>query len=166
MHDRFRSEVFDFFPAAGRSKAAGPGDPDGFADWAMDVFPALLESDVAFYSHEIDAYWNDIGNLDELRQGNLDALLGEVAVEPGAPEVGKGVRSASPLEGVEVEAPSLIGAGVEIGAGVRIEAPAIIGDGCRIGDGAWIRDSILLAGAELAPAAMLVGAIAGRVSNA
>ena len=36
----FRSEIFDFFPAPGTSKAAGPGDPAGFADWAMDVFPA------------------------------------------------------------------------------------------------------------------------------
>src|SRR5262245_10206565 len=92
----FRKEVFDFFPAPGTSKAAGEGDPAGFADWAMDVFPALLEHDVAFYSHEIDAYWNDIGNLEELRQGNLDALRGAVAVAPGAPEVAAGVRSASP----------------------------------------------------------------------
>src|SRR5262249_28737178 len=38
----FRSEIFDFFPAPGTSAAAGPGDPDGFADWAMDVFPGLL----------------------------------------------------------------------------------------------------------------------------
>ena len=65
----------------------------------MDVFPALLEGDVPFYSHEIDAYWNDIGNLDELRQGNFDALHGAVAVEPGAPEVADGVRSASSLTG-------------------------------------------------------------------
>jgi mannose-1-phosphate guanylyltransferase/mannose-1-phosphate guanylyltransferase/phosphomannomutase len=161
----FRSGVFDFFPPPGTSVAAKPDDAPEFADWAMDVFPALLENDVPFYSHEIEAYWNDIGNLDELRQGNLDALLGEVAVEPGAPEVEKGVRSASPLEGVEVEAPALIGAGVEIGDGVRIVGPAVIGDSCRIGEGAWIRDSILLAGAELAPAAMLVGAIAGRVAK-
>ncbi len=101
----FRAEIFDFFPEPGTSKAAGPDDPPGFADWAMDVFPALLEGDVPFYSHEIDAYWNDIGNLDELRQGNLDALRGAVAVEPGAPEVAEGVRSASPLDGAEVEAP-------------------------------------------------------------
>ena len=67
-----------------------------------------------FYSHEIDAYWNDIGNLEELRQGNLDALRGAVEVEPGAPEVGDGVRSASPLEGVEVEGPVLVGAGVRV----------------------------------------------------
>jgi mannose-1-phosphate guanylyltransferase/mannose-1-phosphate guanylyltransferase/phosphomannomutase len=161
----FRSEIFDFFPEAGASKAAGEDDPPGFADWAMDVFPALLENDVPFYSHEIDAYWNDIGNLDELRQGNLDALRGEVRIEPGAPEVAEGVRAASPLDGVEVEGPALIGAGVELGAGVRIQGPAIVGDGCRVGDGAWVRDSILLAGAELPPQAMLLGAIAGRVSK-
>ena len=161
----FRSQIFDFFPSPGTSKAAGAGDPDGFADWAMDVFPALLENDVPFYSHEIDAYWNDIGNLEELRQGNLDALLGEVRVEPGAPEVAEGIRAASPLDGAEVEGPVLVGAGVEIGAGVRIQGPTIVGDGCRIGDGAWLRESILLSGAELAPEAMLIGAIAGRVAK-
>jgi mannose-1-phosphate guanylyltransferase/mannose-1-phosphate guanylyltransferase/phosphomannomutase len=161
----FRSEIFDFFPEPGTSKAAGPGDPAGFADWAMDVFPALMENDVPFYSHEIDAYWNDIGNLDEMREGNFDALRGEVRVEPGAPEIGDGVRSASPLQGAEVEGHVLVGAGVELGAGVRIQGPAIVGDGCRIGDGAWVRDSILLGGTELAPEAMLIGAIAGRVAK-
>ncbi len=161
----FRSEIFDFFPAPGTSKAAGEGDPPEFADWAMDVFPALLESDVPFYSHEVDAYWNDIGNIGELRRGNLDALHGAVEVEPGAPEVAEGVRSASPLDGIEVEGPALIGAEVELGEGARIEGPAIVGDGCRIGRGAWVRDSILLAGAELAPGAMLIGAIAGRVAK-
>jgi mannose-1-phosphate guanylyltransferase len=161
----FRSEVFDFFAAPGTSKAAGEGDPPGFADWAMDVFPALLENDVPFYSHEIEAYWNDIGNLEELRQGNLDALLGAVEVDPGAPEVSEGVRAASPLAGVEVEGPALIGAGVELGEGARVHGPAIIGDGCRIGAGAWVRDSIMLSGAELAPEAMLIGAIAGRVAK-
>jgi mannose-1-phosphate guanylyltransferase len=161
----FRSEVFDFFPEPGTSKAAGPDDPAGFADWAMDVFPALLAGDVPFYSHEIDAYWNDIGNLEELRQGNLDALRGEVEVEPGAPEVADGVRSASPLGDAEVEPPALIGAGVELGEGVRIEGPAILGDGCRIGDGARIRDSILLEGSELAAGAFLIGGIAGRATS-
>lgn len=161
----FRREVFDFFPEPGTSKAAGPDDPPSFADWAMDVFPALLENDVPFYSHEIDAYWNDVGNIDELRQASLDALHGEVEVEPAAPEVSPGIRSASPLEGAEVEGPVLIGSDVELGAGVRIQGPAIIGDGCRIGAGAWVRDSILLNGAELADEGMLIGAIAGRVGK-
>jgi mannose-1-phosphate guanylyltransferase len=161
-----RSEVFDFFPEPGTAELAGPGDSPSFADWATDVFPALLAADVPFYSHEIGAYWNDIGNLEELRQGNLDALRGEVEVDPGAPEVADGVRSAVPLGGAEVEPPALIGAGVELGEGVRIEGPAIVGDGCRIGDGARIRDAILLEGAELSPGAFLIGGIAGRARKA
>ncbi|MGC1853704.1 MAG: NDP-sugar synthase [Solirubrobacterales bacterium] len=162
----FRKEIFDFFPGPGEAKLAGPDDPPGFADWATDVFPALLEGDVPFYSHEIDAYWNDIGNLDELRQGNLDALHGEVTVEPGAPEVADGVRAASSLNGAEVTAPTLVGEGVEIGADVRIEGPAIIGDGCRIGDNACIRDSILLEGTDLSRGAILIGGIAARQGRA
>ena len=161
----FRAEIFDFFPVPGSSKAAGEGDPPEFADWAMDVFPALLEADVPFYSHEVDAYWNDIGNLGELRQGNFDALAGEVALEPGAPEVAAGVRAASPLGGAEVSAPALIGAGVELGAGVHIDGPAIVGDGCRIGEGARVRDSILLAGAEVPAGGFLIGAIAGSATK-
>ncbi len=158
----FRAEIFEFFPAPGTSKAAGPADPDGFADWAMDVFPALLEGDVPFYSHEIDAYWNDIGNLEELREGNLDALHGTVEVEVEAPEVADGVRAASPLEGAEVTGPVLVGEGVEIGAGARIDGPAIVGDGCRIGAGSSVRDAILLEGAELPRDSILIGGIAAR----
>jgi mannose-1-phosphate guanylyltransferase/mannose-1-phosphate guanylyltransferase/phosphomannomutase len=158
----FRAEVFDHFPAPGTSNDAGPDDPPEFADWAKDVFPALLEADVPFYSHEIDAYWNDIGNLDELREGNLDALRGAVAVEPGAPEVAEGVRAASPLGDAETSAPLLVGEGVEIGAGVRIEGPAIVGDGCRVGAGAIVRDAILLEGTELPAGTILIGGIAAH----
>jgi mannose-1-phosphate guanylyltransferase len=156
----FRSEVFDHFPQPGASKAAGEDDPEGFADWAMDVFPALLDADIPFYSHEIDAYWNDIGNLDELRQGNFDALRGTVEVEAGQPEVSPGVRSGSDLAGAEVDPPALVGSDVEMGAGVRLLGPVVIGDGCRIGAGAVIGASVLLGGSELAPRAVLAGGVA------
>jgi mannose-1-phosphate guanylyltransferase/mannose-1-phosphate guanylyltransferase/phosphomannomutase len=161
----FRSEVFEHFPAPGTSSAASSEDAPEFADWAMDVFPALLAGDLPFYSHEIAAYWNDIGNLDELKQGNLDALTGAVAVEPGAPEVADGVRSSSALDGVEVSGPALVGEGVELGEDVRIVGPAIVGDDCRIGDGSYLRDVILLEGAELPPRAMAVGGVSGRVAK-
>jgi mannose-1-phosphate guanylyltransferase len=161
----FRSAIFDFFPEPGTSGAASEDDPPGFADWAMDVFPALLDADVPFYSHEIGAYWNDIGNLEELRQGNIDALQGEVAVEPGAPEVEKGVWSARPLEGAEVSAPAVIGAGVELGEDARVEGPVVVGDNCRIGAGTVVRDAILLEGAEVPPDGMMVGGIAARITR-
>jgi mannose-1-phosphate guanylyltransferase len=164
----FRSEIFDFFPAEGeRSKAAGPDDPPGFADWALDVMPALLEGDVPFYSHEVDAYWNDIGNLAELWQGNMDAVSGKVGIDPGAPEVADGVRAGegTDLKGAEVKPPALFGPGVELGADVRIDGPVVIGDGSRIGDGSHVKESVLLPGSEVAPATVLAEAIVAKRSG-
>jgi mannose-1-phosphate guanylyltransferase len=158
----FRAEIFDFFPPPGTSAAAGPGDPEGFADWAMDVFPRLLEADVPFYSHEIDAYWNDIGNLAELRAGNLDALSGAVEVEREG-ELLDGYRSGEPeADEGELLGPVLLGPGARIGGDVRIDGPSVIGDGAAIGDGARLRETIVLPGAEVPAGAILVGAIAGR----
>ncbi len=158
----FRSEIFDFFPEPGTSTAAGPGDPAGFADWAMDVFPRLLEGDVPFYSHEIDAYWNDIGNLEELRQGTLDALSGTVEVEPGG-EIVDGFRSGSPAEDEgELKGPVLLGEGCEIGDDVRIDGPAVIGDGASVGEGSRLREVIALPGAQIPARSVLIGAIAAN----
>jgi mannose-1-phosphate guanylyltransferase/mannose-1-phosphate guanylyltransferase/phosphomannomutase len=132
----FRREIFDYFPEPGhRSPAGGDEQPEGFVDWAMDVFPALLSSDVPFYSHEIEAYWDDIGSLSEYVQGNFDALAGEVGLE----EVGGEIR-----DGV------LHGREIELGEGAAVRAPAVLGDGCRIGAGATVREAIVLPGAELA----------------
>jgi mannose-1-phosphate guanylyltransferase len=164
----FRSEIFDYFPAEGEtSKAAGPEDPSGFTDWAMDVFPALLDADVPFYSHEIDAYWNDIGNLEELRQGNFDALTGKVAVDRGVPEAADGIWAAegTDLGGVSVTPPLLVGTDAQLGEGVRIEGPAVIGDGCRIGDGSRIAASIVLPGVELEAGSAISATIAANRSS-
>jgi NDP-sugar pyrophosphorylase family protein len=130
----------------------------------MDVLPALLEGDVPFYSHEVDAYWNDIGNLAELWQGNMDAVTGGVRIDPGVDEVGDGVRAGvgTDLAGTEIEPPVVLGPGVELGADVRIDGPAVIGDGSRIGAGSRIKESVLLPGTEVGPATVLAGAIAAK----
>ena len=157
----FRSEIFDFFPVAGASKAAGRDDPAGFADWAMDVFPRLLEGDVPFYSHEVEAYWNDIGNLDELRESTLDALTGAVAVDREG-ELLEGFRSGAAAgdEGA-LAGPVLLAPGAEIGDDVRIDGPSVIGDGVRVGAGSRLREVIALPGAEIPAGAVLIGAIVG-----
>jgi mannose-1-phosphate guanylyltransferase len=160
----FRSEIFDHFPAADHKSPAGDDDqPSGFVDWAMDVFPALLDGDIPFFSHEIDAYWNDIGSVGEFVQGNLDALRGEVAIEPPGEEVSPGVRTGegSDLDAVKVIAPVLIGAGSELHAGVDLHGPVVIGDGCRIGPAAMLRDAVVLPGAEVGAGALIVGGLYG-----
>jgi mannose-1-phosphate guanylyltransferase len=163
----FRSEIFEYFvPEGERSRAAGPDDPPGFTDWALDVMPALLDGDVPFYSHEVDAYWNDIGNLGELWRGNMDAVAGGVGIDPGAPEVTDGVRAAegTDLSGAHIEPPALFGAGVELGADVRIDGPAVLGGGSRIGAGCRIKESVLLPGTEIGPATVLAEAIVAKRS--
>jgi mannose-1-phosphate guanylyltransferase len=158
----FRSQIFDFFPAPGTSKAAGPDDPDGFADWAMDVFPRLLEGDIPFYSHEIEAYWDDIGNLEELRASTLDALEGRVEVEREG-ELLDGFRSGTPEsdEGV-LAGPVLLGTGCEIGDDVRIDGASVIGDGVRVGANSRLREVIALPGAEIPAGSVLIGAVVGK----
>lgn len=165
----FRSGIFDYFPDPGTSEAAEPDDPSGFADWALDVFPALLSAGLPFYSFEVDAYWNDIGTIEELRQGNFDALTGAVRLDRGVPEVSEGIWSATDLgavEDLEISGPVLIGADVEIGPGAQLTGPLVIGDGARIGAGSRLRDSILFPGAELPERSLLIAAIAGPAEPA
>lgn len=143
----FSPEIFDYFPKS------------EFADWAQDVFPALLEHDVPFHIHETTEYWNDVGSLGELRQGTFDALEGRLRLEASG--------SGTDLPGdVEADGPVWIGEDCEIGAGVRLMGPVVIGDHCRVGDGAALRETIVFPGTEVAPKEILIGAIHGHAGIA
>ncbi len=149
----FAPRIFDYFPDR------------PFVDWAQDVFPALLANDVPFHIHEVHDYWNDVGSLAELRQGTFDALRGQLHLEMDGEEVAPGVIVAGgePLPAdAEVEGPVWIGRDVRIGAGARLTGPLVLGDGALVGDGAQLRESILFPGTEIAPGAILIGAIAGH----
>jgi mannose-1-phosphate guanylyltransferase len=135
-------EIFDYFPDR------------PFVDWAQDVFPALLEQDVPFYGHEIPEYWNDIGNLREFRQGNFDALSGDVRVQFDPS------RLNPDIDAVE-EPPVYMGEGCDIGPGVRLTGPVVLGPGCRLGEGAAVRDSVLWPRTEVPSRGVLIGAVAG-----
>jgi mannose-1-phosphate guanylyltransferase len=132
----FSPEIFDYFPDR------------PFADWAQDVFPALLENDVPFHVHETREYWNDVGSLAELRQGTWDALEGRLRIEVTG--------------SVQEDPPVWTGHDVEIGSDVRLMGPVAIGDRCRIGDGCALRDTIVFPGTDVAPGTIAIGAIIGR----
>jgi|SRR5437588_3978065 len=149
----FDPAIFDYFPKR------------EFVDWATDVFPVLLDNDVAFHIHEIDSYWNDIGSLHELRSGTFDALCGKLRLHVHGEEVSPGIVAADKdvdLGGAEIEGPVWIGEGVRIGARVRLMGPVVLGDGARVGARAQVRDSILFPGTELASDSILIGAIAAH----
>jgi mannose-1-phosphate guanylyltransferase/mannose-1-phosphate guanylyltransferase/phosphomannomutase len=146
-------EIFDYFP----DKPA--------VDFALDVFPALLESDVPFHVHETSAYWNDVGSIPEYLQGNLDALDGAVAVDLGGDVVDGSENEESPSEadgGWLHTGRVLLGEGAQIAEGARLDGPVVVGQGACVGAGAQVKSSVILPEAEIAAEAMLVGAIAGR----
>jgi mannose-1-phosphate guanylyltransferase len=149
----FSPEIFDYFPDA------------DFADWANDVFPALLDNDVPFHIHEIDEYWNDVGSLDELRSGTFDALEGKLHVEVSGEEIRDGVRvgeGTTLRDDCETKGAVWLGRDVEVGSGVRLMGPVVVGDGSTIGDGAALRDSIVFPGHEIKDKEIAIGAILGH----
>ena len=143
-------ELFDYFPAKRE------------VDFALDVFPALLEHDVPFGVHVADAYWNDVGSLPEYLQGNLDVLAGAVEVDP-AGELVDAEDGAGLGGGIEHSGRVLVGERASIGAGARIDGPVILGSGAVVGSGARVRESVLLPGGEVPADGLLAGAIAGSV---
>lgn len=160
----FDREIFDFFPAPGASKLMAPGHPDEFADWAYDVFPALLDAGIDFYAHETDAYWNDIGTIDELIQSNFDGLFGDVDLGLPEKQILPEVWVAGEVEGVEgaeIDGPVLIGDGARIGEGAQLVGPLVLGEGCSIGAGAGVREAVLLGRSSLEKGAFLAGGLLG-----
>ncbi|UJA19614.1 NDP-sugar synthase [Thermoleophilia bacterium SCSIO 60948] len=149
----FDAEIFDHFPE------------DPRVDWAKDIFPALLDSDVPFYVHETKGYWNDVGSLPEYLQGNLDAVEGLVELEPLGEIVELGEEGSDEEAGAGPFAGSgrvLVGPDASIDRGARIDGPAVIGAGSTIGAEAMVKRSVLLPRTEVADGALLAASIAGR----
>lgn len=149
----FEPRIFDFI---------APGE---FVDWAQDVFPALLQQGEPFHCWELQSYWNDVGNIEQYRLSNFDALLGRVAVEvPGRQiEAGVWVGQGTEIEaGVRLQPPILLGAGCLVEAGAELLGPLIIGDGCVVERGAVLEGVIHWDGTTAGRDSRLAGSILGR----
>ena len=88
---------------------------DGPYDFSKELFPLLLEMGRPIYGHVLDGYWQDIGNLDQFRQANFDALDENVRLDmPGHPAPRERVgrrgrrhrRRSSPSKGRPSSAPT------------------------------------------------------------
>src|SRR6188508_2200563 len=86
-------------------------------DFSKELFPLLLEMGRPIYGHVLDGYWQDIGNLDQYRQANFDALDEAVRLNIG---------------GVRLRGNAWIGEGADVHDVEEVEGPAFIGNYCRI----------------------------------
>ena len=149
----FEPEIFDYVA------------PGAFVDWAKDVFPALLQDGRPFHVWQLESYWNDVGNIEQYRIGNFDALHGRVDVRIPGREVRPRVWVGQGTEiedGAHVQPPVLLGAGCLIESGAELIGPLIIGDGCVVERGAVLEGVIHWDGAKAGRDARLAGSILGR----
>jgi mannose-1-phosphate guanylyltransferase / phosphomannomutase len=86
-------------------------------DFSKELFPLLLEMGRPMYGYVMDGYWQDIGNLDQYRQANFDALDEKVRLN---------------LPGIRLRGNIWIGDGVEIDDLDGVSGPAFLGNYCRI----------------------------------
>jgi mannose-1-phosphate guanylyltransferase/phosphomannomutase len=139
-------------------------------DFSKQLFPRLLKAGRRIFAYRVpdDEYWQDIGNLDQFREANRDALDGRVRLN---------------IPGVRLKENIWLGEGVAIGDIDQIVGPAAIGrfctiePGARIGpysslgpnvvvkDGAEINRSVIEQGSYVGGGARITGSIVGRLCD-
>ncbi len=92
-------------------------------DFSKELFPLLLEMGRPLYGYVFDDYWQDIGNLDQFRQANFDALDERVRLD---------------IRGIRLRGNVWLGEGVEVDDLDAIEGPAYLGNYCRVAPDATV----------------------------
>ena len=141
---------------------------EGAYDFSKQLFPLLLEMGRPIYGHVLDGYWQDIGNLDQYRQANFDALDEKVRLN---------------IAGVRLRGNVWIGEGADIHDAEDIEGPAFIGNHCRIArdasvgpytilsNGVTLRErartvrTVIDSSTHVGRSALIEGAIVGRACD-
>ena len=137
----------------------------GAFDFSKQLFPLLLEMGRPMYGHVLDGYWQDIGNLEQFRQANFDALDGRVELEvPGLRLRGNvWVSEEVDINQVEpVEGPAFIGANCRISDGASIGPYSVLSQGVIVREGARVTRSVIDVGSHLGRSSVVEGAIVGR----
>ncbi len=137
-------------------------------DFSKELFPLLLEMGKPLYGYVCEGYWQDIGNLDQYRQANFDALDERVQLS---------------IPGIRLRGNVWVGEGVGLDDLEAVEAPAFIGNYCRIaprasvgpysvlmpsvtlGDHARTARAVVDASTSIGRSAVVEGAIVGRACD-
>jgi mannose-1-phosphate guanylyltransferase/phosphomannomutase len=134
-------------------------------DFSKELFPLLLEMGRPIYGYVCEGYWQDIGNLDQYRQANFDALDERVRLNiPGLKIrgdvwIGEGVE----IDDVEgVEGPAFIGNYARISPEASVGPYTILGAATTLRERGRISRSVLDSSCYIGRSAVIEGAIIGR----
>jgi NDP-sugar pyrophosphorylase family protein len=138
------------------------------SDFGEHIWPSLVAANEQVYAYTTMAYWNDVGDLDQLRNTILDAVLGHVRVDIPGEEVGPGVwaEEGCRIDGAaSIEGPVVLGPNVVIEADAQVRGPAAIGADCHVGRAAAIRRAALLPGTAVPDEGLAIAGIYGDASK-
>src|ERR1051326_8054704 len=92
-------------------------------DFSKELFPLLLEMGRPIYGLPLEGYWQDIGNLEQYRQANFDALDEKVRLT---------------IPGLGIRGNVWLGEGVDLHDLDAVEGPAFVGNYCRVAPDAFV----------------------------
>lgn len=141
---------------------------DTFVDFGEDVWPGLVASGEPIFAHTTMSYWNDVGDLNELRNTILDAVLGHVRIDIAGEEIAPGVWAETGCRidpSAHVDGPVVLGRNVVIEAEAQVRGPAAIGADCHVGRAAAIRSAALFPGSVVPDKGLAIAGIFGDASK-
>src|SRR5215203_3868140 len=142
-------------------------EKEGEYDFSKELFPRLLEQDRSLYGFVTDAYWEDIGTLEQYASAQRDVLDGEVRdVRPPRTRLRENiyVGQRAHVDDEELEGPVVIGDNVRIAEGAEVSPYTVIGNNVVISAGATVERSIIAEGTYIGEGAELIDTLIGRNS--
>jgi mannose-1-phosphate guanylyltransferase/phosphomannomutase len=134
-------------------------------DFSKELFPLLLDMGRPIYGYVCEGYWQDIGNIDQYRQANFDALDQKVRLNidglriRGDVWLGEGVE----IDDVEgVEGPAFVGTNCTISPDASVGPYSVLGPGTTLRERSRISRSVLDASTYVGRSAVVEGAVVGR----
>jgi NDP-sugar pyrophosphorylase family protein len=137
-------------------------------DFGRDLWPSLVAANEPLFAYTTMSYWNDVGDLDALRNSILDAVRGQVRVDIPGTQVTPGIWMGDGCTidpSAVLEPPLALGRNVRIGPDAQVRGPAAIGADCDVGEKAAIRRAALLPGSVVPDEGLAIAGIFGDASK-
>jgi mannose-1-phosphate guanylyltransferase/phosphomannomutase len=144
-----------------------PDPGEGEYDFSKELFPKLLDRGRPLYGFVTDAYWEDIGTLEQYAGAQRDVLDGKVeGVRPPGTRLRENiyVGRRAQVDDEELEGPVVIGDNVRIDEGAKISPYTVIGPNVVVSAGATVERTVVAEGTYIGEGVELIDTLIGRNS--